>query len=418
VFESLLNSIVFKLLFQIVLIISLSEALVMVFLDIIQLNVHVYIEALIGALLLIFFSTPLLYIFAINPFYILHIKDEDELRQYKHAIDNHSIVAVTDTTGTITEVNNKFVEISGYSKEELIGENHRLLKSGNNDNDFWKNLYQTIANKKVWHDVILNKAKDGNLYFVDTTITPILNQQGKPKKYIAIRTDVSEIKKAESELFENNEKLSRVIQDLEVAKEETDKVIKELADQALEMQTEISRRKTLEHKLERSALYDTLTSLPNRTLLFKFANKFIANAKRYESMLGILFIDLDGFKSVNDNHSHKEGDIVLIEMSLRISDAIREIDEVCRIGGDEFIVLLPNCQSEENINLIAKRILKLISNPIESIDIHEKLSTSIGISIYPKDSQEINELINLADQAMYKSKRNGKNRFTFHCAKS
>ncbi|MBT4450578.1 MAG: diguanylate cyclase, partial [Gammaproteobacteria bacterium] len=261
-------------------------------------------------------------------------------------------------------------------------------------------------------------AKDGNLYFVDTTITPILNQQGKPKKYIAIRTDVSEIKKAESELFENNEKLSRVIQDLEVAKEETDKVIKELADQALEMQTEISRRKTLEHKLERSALYDTLTSLPNRTLLFKFANKFIANAKRYESMLGILFIDLDGFKSVNDNHSHKEGDIVLIEMSLRISDAIREIDEVCRIGGDEFIVLLPNCQSEENINLIAKRILKLISNPIESIDIHEKLSTSIGISIYPKDSQEINELINLADQAMYKSKRNGKNRFTFHCAKS
>ena len=128
-----------------------------------------------------------------------------ELAEQKFALDQHSIIAVTDIKGTITIVNSKFIEVSGYKEEELIGQNHRILNSGVHDISFFKNMYQIIANGGVWHDEVCNKAKDGSLYWLDTTIVPFMGEDGKPKSYIAIRTDITERKKAELELVKAKE---------------------------------------------------------------------------------------------------------------------------------------------------------------------------------------------------------------------
>jgi PAS domain S-box-containing protein len=136
----------------------------------------------------------------------------NNLEEQKLAFDQHSIVAITDVKGTITYANDKFCEISGYSKSEIIGQNHRLLNSGLLDKSYWKEMFHVIANGDVWHDEICNKAKDGHLYWVDTTIVPFLGEDGKPESYIAIRTDISEIKQTELILEETNEQMELVME--------------------------------------------------------------------------------------------------------------------------------------------------------------------------------------------------------------
>lgn len=139
-----------------------------------------------------------------------------EVEEQRFAIDQHSILAITDVKGTITYANNKFCEISGYDPDEIIGQNHRMLKSGQHDTEFFRDMYKTIANGGVWHGVICNKAKDGHLYWVDSTIMPFMGENGKPRSYVAIRTDVSEMVKTQQELQESESRLGLVIEATEV----------------------------------------------------------------------------------------------------------------------------------------------------------------------------------------------------------
>lgn len=184
-----------QVLFRIILIVFVVEFLVMLLLQIINLNLEPLTEAVVDALILSLLSFPLLYIWVIHPFVMSEKRATQNLIDYKYAIDQHSILAITDVEGTIIDANDLFCEISEYSKEELMGKNHRILNSGNQNKDYWKSMYRDLAKGFIWKDQVLNKAKSGRLYWVDTTIVPIMDKKHKPKKYIAVRTDLSLQKK-------------------------------------------------------------------------------------------------------------------------------------------------------------------------------------------------------------------------------
>jgi diguanylate cyclase (GGDEF)-like protein len=200
-------------------------------------------------------------------------------------------------------------------------------------------------------------------------------------------------------------------QQLKQANEEIQKAFEEVASMNNELHNEIGERKKIQDRLNRIATHDELTTLPNRYLLKQEAIKALSAASRFKHNVGIMFIDLDEFKAVNDNHSHEIGDVVLVEISLRISDEVRNIDTVGRVGGDEFVIILPDCNSPSNLKDIARRIIDKIKLPVECIKISEIVSASIGISVFPDNGNDFDTLLSKADSAMYQAKKLGKNQF-------
>lgn len=190
-------------------------------------------------------------------------------------------------------------------------------------------------------------------------------------------------------------------------------IMEEIAERNFALQTEVAERKKIQAKLDHLAMYDPLTNLPNRALLKKESEKQLSAADRYDYQVGVMLVDLDGFKTINDCYGHETGDAVLVEMSYRIVSAVRVCDIVTRFGGDEFIILLPNCKSKSDIEMISNRILQKINQPQSSVDSKQIIGASIGIAIYPEDSRSTNELISLADKAMCQAKQGGKNQFNF-----
>jgi PAS domain S-box-containing protein len=186
----------------------------------------------------------------------------DELRYQKFALDQHAIVTITDVQGNITYANDRFCDISGYSRDELLGQNFRIVKSGAHSLEYFREMYQVIASGKVWKGEICNRTKDGRLYWVDTTIVPFKDEHGKPTRYISIRTDITARKLAEAEI----------------------------------------------HNL---AFYDPLTHLPNRRLMHDRLQQTLVASKRSEFFGALMFVDLDNFKPLNDRHGHAVGDLLL-----------------------------------------------------------------------------------------------------------
>jgi len=296
-------------------------------------------------------------------------KSLEELKCQKYALDKHAIVAVTDVKGRITYANDKFSEVSGYSTDELIGQDHALLNSGYHPKGYFKEMYRTVANGQVWHDEICNRAKDGRLYWVDTTIAPFLGEDGKPQSYISIRTD-------------------------------------------------ITQRKAAEDKSNYLALYDPLTNLPNRRLLLDRLSHALASAMRTGRSGALLFLDLDHFKTLNDTLGHDVGDLLLQQVAERLTACVREGDTVARLGGDEFVVILESLSEQEveaatQAETVGEKILAKFIQPYQFKGYEYHITSSIGIALFGKNNLKSDELLKQADIAMYQAKKLGRNALSF-----
>lgn len=277
----------------------------------------------------------------------------------------HEGILITDLNSNIVDVNPTFCEITGYSREEVLGKNPSMLSSGKNSTLFYEDLWTTLLTQGFWHGEIWNRRKNGELFPEILTITALQNGNNETTHYVAIFTDISEIK--------NQQK-----------------------------------------QLEVLAYYDPLTQLPNRTL---FADRFSMAAlqsKRHNSLLAVCFLDLDDFKPVNDKYGHNIGDELLIAVSERITSTLRESDSISRQGGDEFILLLGDVYNQLQIEKLLDRLLFYISQPYKIEGKTIQITATAGVTIYPSDDSDIDTLIRHSDQAMYKAKLEGKCGYSFY----
>ncbi|GAC13074.1 bifunctional diguanylate cyclase/phosphodiesterase [Aliiglaciecola lipolytica] len=272
-------------------------------------------------------------------------------------------IMITDANASIIEVNDTFCKITGYSHEEVLGKNPRILQSNEHSSDFYSTMWSTIFNQGHWRGEIWNRRKNGEIYPEMLTISAVKNALGEIQHYVSLSTDISDLK----------------------------------ANQG---------------QLERIAHYDLLTNLPNRVLLADRLNQAMVQCQRHNKSLGVAFMDLDSFKAINDTYGHSVGDELLIAVSQRMKDALREGDTLARIGGDEFIAVMVDLEKFEDTELIISRLLKAAASPITVSTRLMQVSASIGVTLYPQDGVDAEQLMRHADQAMYIAKQAGKN--TYH----
>lgn len=286
---------------------------------------------------------------------------EDRARFYKDALDEAAIVAVTDAKGTILSVNGKFCELSGFSEAELIGANHRILRSGVHDRNYFQHMYRTIARGDVWHGEICNRAKNGKFYWVDTTIVPHRGCEGRIESYTAIRFD-------------------------------------------------ITPQKVAEERLWRLANIDALTGLPNRLKFMRDLDEIVADRVNHVNGIVVALMDIDHFKDINDSFGHPAGDELLREVGNRIRAALDEGDIIARLGGDEFALIFRNCPTRADKDARVARIFASLAAPMTICDSEQKLSASLGATRFPEEGLCGKDLLKNADIALYSAKAKGRNR--------
>ncbi|WP_168206012.1 ABC transporter substrate-binding protein [Geobacter sp. FeAm09] len=302
---------------------------------------------------------------ALNDQMQLRDKAEAKLRKLSAAIIQSPVsIVITDTTGAIEYVNPKFCELTGYTAEEVAGQNPRILRGSILAPEFYDDLWRTIHAGGLWHGEFLNKKKNEELFWEHATIAPIWNAQGELSNFIAIKEDITE-------------------------------------------------RKTLQERLDHMAHHDELTGLPNRALFFDRIGQALAHAKRNQTGFALLFVDLDGFKTINDTYGHDSGDALLRETARRLAGCVRDSDTVARMGGDEFAVMLLDIAEPGHITQVADKMLALLAAPFMLKGAECHVGASIGIGVFPQDGDAVDTLMNMADMAMYRVKQGAKNNYAF-----
>ncbi|WP_316368920.1 putative bifunctional diguanylate cyclase/phosphodiesterase [Candidatus Thiodiazotropha sp. CDECU1] len=290
---------------------------------------------------------------------------EEKLRLADRAFQNTAEgITVTDVDGNIVSTNPAFEAITGYSNEEVMGQNPRLLKSGHHEDSFYRDMWNTLLKTGHWRGEIWNRRKNGDVFPEWLTISTVKDSDGDITHYVGVFTDISQIKEAQDQI------------------------------------------NFLAH-------HDALTQLPNRALFRERFQHALMHARREHNSIALLFLDLDRFKTVNDTLGHPVGDEVLLEVSRRMNRIIRASDTLARLGGDEFVLLLEEQTDAQHAVVVARKLIDLFSKPM-IISEHELVVTaSIGITLYPNDGEDPDMLIRHADRAMYEAKQQGRNTYRF-----
>jgi diguanylate cyclase (GGDEF)-like protein/PAS domain S-box-containing protein len=299
----------------------------------------------------------------------------DLLRKLSAAVEQSpASVIVTNLNAEIEYVNPRFTSVTGYAADEVLGMNPRIFASGQTSNSTYVEMWDKLARGLDWNGEMLNRRKNGDIFWEETHIAPIKDGQNKVTHYVAIKTD-------------------------------------------------ISTRKSMEEQVRRLAFYDSLTGQPNRRLLDDRLTQTLAANKRGGSYAALMFLDLDNFKKLNDRHGHAHGDALLVEVGRRLSACVRQEDTVARLAGDEFVVLLSKldrdqAKSAEQAMVVAEKVRASLTAPYglstapngqEATAVHYHCSASVGLVVFPGDTVS-SDILKWADTAMYQAKAAGGNR--------
>ncbi|MCU7834113.1 MAG: EAL domain-containing protein [gamma proteobacterium symbiont of Taylorina sp.] len=295
----------------------------------------------------------------------LYNRDIKSLRLAKKVIESTSeAVVITDPQGKILDINHAYEQITGYQRHDLIGMNPNVAKSERHNRDFYKNMWSKLINTGNWSGEIWDRRKNGELFPKELTINAIFSDTGGITNFVGVFSDISE-------------------------------------------------KKAIEDKLRNLAFYDPLTSLANRTFFYEKIEQAISSTHRTGKQVALMFIDLDGFKDINDTLGHTVGDQLLTEIAGRLDERTRKSDSVGRLGGDEFAMLINNFEQSEQVASLAGEILQVLRKTITINHQEIHIGASIGIAIFPDDAQNRDDFIKHADIAMYQAKESGKNKYIF-----
>ena len=272
-------------------------------------------------------------------------------------------IVITDTDGTIVNINKAFTQITGYRRDEVIGQNPRILKSEHHDLTFYKEMWRNLLEQGYWVGEIWNRRKDGEIYAEMLTISAVKDVRGETQQYVGLFFD-------------------------------------------------ITMQKQQQQQLEFSAHYDALTRLPNRVLLADRLHHSMVQAQRRNQLLAVVYLDLDGFKAINDRYGHGMGDRLLVSIAQRMRESLREGDTIARLGGDEFVAVLVDLPETGASDALLKRLLAAVAQPLYIDGIEVQVSASLGVTFYPQvEEVDADQLLRQADQAMYEAKLAGRNRY-------
>lgn len=267
-------------------------------------------------------------------------------------------IVITDRDANILYVNPHFTRETGYTAAEVKGQNPRILQSGLVDQAVFKTLWDTLARGEPWVGELVNRRKNGEIYWEEARIAPVPDAHGEVSRYVAVKLN-------------------------------------------------ITQRKESTERLAYMANHDALTDLPNRVLFFERVDQALALARRHGSRLALLFIDLDKFKPINDTWGHAVGDQLLRAVAERLTGRVREADTVGRIGGDEFVVLLNEVEEADDAAQVADALCHILAQPFELAGLTLNISASIGVALFPDHGRDAVELARHADESMYLAKQAG-----------